>query len=201
MQLGRIPRVVSFLIASATTFPCAGLAESPQVKNVVTNPVNGEILAERSEWICVKDKTTGEWKNLIPGVCPQWHPDGKRFFYFLDVGYDGSRAELWQANADGEGRIRLSRSDYFVHEPPVVSEDGQRLAYHYPTCRASGGFRDIVVIDLKQGDAARAKVVLRTKEEVDSSSLRWTGEHQLKMVVNGKGTEIDTSGKGREQLP
>ena len=185
-------------------FPIAGLAESPQFKNMVANSVTGDILAEQNEWIYLKDKMTDKWKKLIPGVCPQWHPDGKRFFYFLDVGYDGPRAELWLSDANGEGRIRLTRSDYFVQESPVVSKDARKLAYHYWTCRASGDFRDIVVIELNGkgfDDTVEARVVFRTKGSVHMGPLRWVGEKNLEVTVNGEKKEIDTSGNGERQLP
>ena len=205
MKSFKIRFPVVFLFVTGAIFLLPGVADSVQVRNVVTNAATGEVLAEHKEWIYLRDKTTGEWKKLIPGKCPQWCSDGKKFFYFLDVGYDGSRAELWQADSRGEGRIRLTRSDYFVRESPVVSKDQGKLAYLYQTCMASGGFRDIVVIDLNgvkgSRETAEAKVVLRTKEEVDARSLRWIGENQLEVIVGGNKKEIDSSGKGEKQLP
>jgi hypothetical protein len=111
---------------------------------------------------------------------------------------------LWQANADGEARLRCSRSDYFVHDSPVVSTNGQKLAYYYWTCRASGDFRDIVVIDLKgvfSDQAVEAKVVFRTHRDINPKSIRWLGENMIEFIVQGRRIEIDTSGKGTEQLP
>ena len=144
-------------------------------------------------------------EKTVLGVCPQWTPDGKKIFYFLDVGYDGCRAELWQADANGEGLIRLTRSDYFVKESPVVSKDARKLAYHYQTCRASGDFQDIVVIDLNEvkgpEETIEARVFFRTRKDVDSGSLRWSGENTLAVVVGGKQKKIDTSGNDERQLP
>lgn len=106
------------------------------------------------------------------------------------------------ADAEGESRLRLTRSDYFVDGSPLVSRDGRALAFHYHTCRASGDFQDIVVIELGSLDqAAEAKVVLRTRESIDTSSLRWTAEGKLEVAVNGKKVEIDPSQAGAKQLP
>lgn len=170
--------------------------------NQVKSPVTGQVLAEYQEWVYAKAGKTQQWRKLIPGRCPQWSSDGKKFFYFLDVGYDGCRAELWSADANGENRLRCSRSDYFIRESPVVSEDGRKLAYHYQTCMAAGGLHDIVVIDLVYLDGrAEAKVVLRTKERISSESLRWLGTRKLRAIVGGKRVEIDALQQGKKQLP
>lgn len=69
---------------------------------------------------------------------------------------------------------------------------------------ASGDFQDIVVIEPSQfgfDQPSEAKVVFRTKNNLDSRSLRWTGHHELEVLVNGKKTKIDTPVKGKEQLP
>jgi hypothetical protein len=204
MRLKPILSIAVIVVCASIAFPLPGMAESPQFRNFVINTATGETLAEHSGWIYLKNKTTAKWKKLIPGSCPQWHPDGKTFFYYLDVGYDGARKELWRANVEGEDRIRLTRSDYFVVESPVVSQDGQKLAFHYHTCIASGDFHEIVVIEPSQfglDQRSEAKVVLRTKNGLDSGSLRWTGQHELEVHMNGKKTKIDTAGKGKEQLP
>jgi len=179
--------------------------------NQAKSPVTGQILGEYREWVYAETGKTEQWRKLIPGRCPQWSPDGKKFFYFLDVGYDGCRAELWSADANGESRFRCSRSDYFIRESPVVSEDGRKLAYHYNTCMASGDLHDIVVIDLDHrinigdsvpsGEQAEARVVLRTKERISSESLRWLGTKKLQAIVGGKRVDIDALRQGDKQIP
>lgn len=205
MRLKPILSIAVIVVCASIAFPHPGMTESEQLRNVVINTVTGVTLGEQHGWIYRKDKTADRWQKLIPGECPQWHPDWNTFFYFLDVGYDGNRKELWCANAVGEDRLRLTRSDYFINESPVVSQDGRILAYHHQTCRASGDFHDIVVIEPSKlnhfDQTSEAKVVLRTKDSVDARSLRWTGQHELEVLVNGKKTKIDTAGKGEEQLP
>jgi hypothetical protein len=197
------------LLVLLLAFTCAlfcehGFAEAIKPRNKVTNLITGHVLAEYREWIYTKEKESTQWKKIIPGRCPQWFSDGKKFFYFLDVGYDGYRAELWSADANGEARLRLTRSDYWIRKSPVVSSDGRKLAYHYSTCRASGDFDDIVVIDLSKSDLdekADAKVVLRTKEYTKFESLKWIEENKLQVIADGKTIGIDTSVGGKEQLP
>jgi hypothetical protein len=175
--------------------------ENIKFRNMVVNSLSGDILADSNDWIYLKDKTTKEWKKLIPGCCPQWCPDGKKFYYFLDVGYDGNRTELWQANTNGEDRIRLTQSDYFIYESPVVSKDGKKLAYYYRTGRASGEVGQIIVIELNGVDnTAEANVVFKTQEDIDSKSLKWIESEKLSVIINGNPIEINTAGKGEKQI-
>jgi len=188
--------ILTYGISSITVF-----AEPLKCVNQVVNPVSGEVLAEHSEWIYISEKKTGQWKKLIPGRCPQWFTDGIGFFYFLDVGYDGDRAELWSANADGEERVRLSKSDYFITKSPVISKDGKKLAYHYSNCRASGEFEDIFVIELGSiHETAEAKVVFRAPEHTEIKLIKWIGENKLQAVVNTKTIEINTLIKSKNTL-
>jgi len=179
--------LVFLVIITCGTFRPTILAEHLKYTNQVVNPVSGQVLAERSGWIYISDKKTGQWKKLIPGKCPQWFTKGTGFIYFLDVGYDGDRAELWSANADGENHIRLSKSDYFIAESPVISKDDKKLAHHYSACRAAGRFEDIVVIELRNLDqTADAKVFFRAPEYTDIKSIKWTDKNQLQAVIDGK---------------
>jgi hypothetical protein len=144
------------------------------------------------------------WRRLIPGRCPQWFTNGQGFYYFLDVGYDGSRAELWSAKPDGEGRLRLTQPDYFIaNGPVVVSPDNRSLAFVYETSRASGDFQDLVVIDFRPSPvkSTASRVVLRTRQSVDSQSLTWTAVGPLSVVVAGVRALVDATAKGRPQDP
>ena len=174
-------------------------------RNRSTNPVTGALLGEQREWIWIRLPEATSWQRLIPGRCPQWSPDGKRFYYFLDVGYDGSRAELWSAAADGEARWRVTRSDYFINDGPVVvSPDERSLAFAYWTSRASGDFKDVVVIDLKShptDERSEGRVVFRTKSAVDPKSLTWSAADRLSIVVQGVRHDIDATAAGVPQDP
>lgn len=172
--------------------------------NQSNNVITGAQLGERFEWIWIRDPGASAWRKLIPGRCPQWHLDGKRFYYFLDVGYDGSRAELWSADADGEARVRLTQSDYFIgNGPVVVSPDGHSLAFVYHTSRASGDFQDVVVIDarLNPPKPTAGRVVLRTRSSVDARTLIWQGVGRLSVRVDGSVVSIDATAPGLPQQP
>ena len=171
-------------------------------RNHSTNPVTGAFLGEKKEWIWIRQPDATTWQRLIPGRCPQWSLDGKRFYYFLDVGYDGSRAELWSADADGEARLRLTRSDYFINEGPVVvSPDNRSLAFVYRTSRASGDFNDVVVIDFRSSPIkpTDGRVVFRTKSAVDPKSLTWSAADRLSVVAEGVRRDIDATAAGVPQ--
>ena len=171
-------------------------------RNHSTNPVTGALLAENQEWIWTRLPAATTWQRLVPGRCPQWSKDGKRFYYFLDVGYDGSRAELWSADADGEARLRLTQSDYFINDGPVVvSPDNRSLAFVYQTSRASGDFNDVVVIDFRSSPIkpTDGRVVLRTRSAVDPKSLTWSAATRLSVVVEGVRRDIDATAPGVPQ--
>lgn len=162
----------------------------------MVNPKTGQILGDYHGWIHTREANANEWRKLIPGCCPQWFPEGKRFCYFLDIGYDGSRCELWYANPDGDGRFRLTRSDYWIQRSPVISEDGKRVAHHYSCCRASGGFEDIVLIDLSKRSPdgeVEETVVLRKPEYAKVEALRWLSATTLQVILQGEEILIDTS--------
>ena len=172
--------------------------------NQSNNAITGAQLGEKQEWIWIRDPGASEWRKLIPGRCPQWQLDGKRFFYFLDVGYDGSRAELWSADAEGEARVRLTQFDYFISNGPVVvSPDGYSLAFVYHTSRASGGFQDVVVIDsrLSPPKPTPGRVVLRTRSSVDARSLTWKEAGRLSVRVGGSVVSVDATAPGLPQQP
>lgn len=172
--------------------------------NLSVSPVSGAVLAELRGWIWTRERVTEPWRKLIPGRCPQWNNDSTGFYYFLDVGYDGSRAELWSAHADGEARLRLTQSDYFILRGPVlVSPEGRSLAFYYETSRASGDFHDVVVIDFRPRTtkSSEGRVVFRTRGRVDSSTLRWTAEGRLSVVADGTAVQVDTTLPGVPQSP
>lgn len=95
------------------------------------HPSGQEILFSSRDWIYSVDVNEGQIKKLIPGCCPQWIESGKRFIYFVDVGYDGNRCELWSANPNGEARLRLCKEDFLISTTPVVSQNGNMIAFRY----------------------------------------------------------------------
>jgi hypothetical protein len=174
------------------------------LRNQSNNVITGAQLGERFEWIWIRNPGASVWRKLIPGRCPLWDLDGKRFYYFLDVGYDGSRAELWSADADGEARVRLTQSDYFINDGPVVlSPDGHNLAFVYQTSRASGDFQDVVVIDFRPSPLkpTDGRVVLRTRSRVDAQTLIWTVVGRLSVRVNDSVVSVDATARGIPQQP
>jgi hypothetical protein len=180
------------------------LQDPAEFRNQSNNSITGAQLGEKQEWIWIRDPGASAWRKLIPGRCPQWQLDGKRFYYFLDVGYDGSRAELWSADADGEARLRLTQFDYFITDGPVVvSPDGDSLAFVYQTSRASGDFKDVVVIDsrLNPPKPTAGRVVLRTRSSVDARTLIWKEVGRLSVKVNGSVVSIDATARGLPQQP
>lgn len=183
---------------------CAGLqtqriGQPTKLRNQVTNPVTSDALAESTGWIYLQKKGTVSWTKLIPGRCPQWFPDGKRFYYFLDVGYDGWRSQLWSADWDGEARLRMSVHDYFVQRSPVVSQDGRKLAWHYSTCGASNFVEDIRVLELD--GPGHEKVVLRYSQGAKIESIAWVGEDLLSVMIDGQAKEVGTEGTDKEPIP
>jgi hypothetical protein len=180
------------------------LQDPTEFINQSNNVITRAQLGERFEWIWIRDPGASAWRKLIPGRCPQWQLDGKRFYYFLDVGYDGSRAELWSADADGEARVRVTQSDYFINDGPVVlSPDGHSLAFVYQTSRASGDFHDVVVIDFRPSPLkpTDGRVVLRTRSRVDAQTLIWTVVGRLSVRVNGSVVSVDATARGIPQQP
>jgi hypothetical protein len=187
-------------------FTTAAEGETERFRNQSTNSVTGVVLGERHEWIWILEPGESKWRKLIPGRCPQWRRDGAGFYYFQDVGYDGPRAQLWSANAAGEARLRLTPSDYFINEGPVmIATNNRSLAYCHQTCRASGDFWDVVVIDFGMPSSGPAKtearVVFRTKASIEPQTLRWIASGRLSVVVDGAPTKVDATVAGTPQLP
>jgi len=59
----------------------ANMAKAP--RDLVTNPRTSVTLGDLNGWIWSKDQgKQSAWRKLIPGMFPQWTPDGERFFYF-----------------------------------------------------------------------------------------------------------------------
>jgi hypothetical protein len=176
------------------------------LRQVSINTVDKSELADDRAWIWTRRAGEPSWRRLIPGYCPQWTPDGKRFYFFMSVGYDGSRAELWSANPDGEARWRMTRSDYFIADGPILlSPDNRALAYVYRTSRAAGDFSDVVVINLDPygptDGPADARVVFRTHSRLDARTLHWSTAAQLVVSVDGVDRTIDATAKGIPQDP
>lgn len=122
------------------------LTSNLSINGFCWHPSGHEILFSSRDWIYYVEINSGQIKKLIPGRCPQWIEGGKRFIYFVDVGYDGNRCELWSANPNGEARLRLCKEDFLISTTPVVSQNGNMIAFRYSCCMAEGGFEEIRLI-------------------------------------------------------
>jgi len=175
-------------------------------RNLVTNPHSSLILGDSNGWIWIKGRDgKSVWHKLIPGRFPQWRPDGKLFYYFLDVGYDGSRSEIWSAQPDGECRVRESSADFWIKRTPIFSPGPERrLAYYYQTSMASGDLDEIVVVDLEHVDRpGQGRVVYKRESDsaIDPDSLRWKNPMTLEVRINGAWTAIDATAPGEAVKP
>ena len=83
--------------------------------------------------------------NGLHCICGDWSPDGKRIAYQAPgkPRSDTDYPEIWLMNADGTGRVQLSRNR-IRDENPDWSPDGRRLAFYSE--RISGGIAEIYVI-------------------------------------------------------
>jgi len=156
------------------------------------HPSGQEILFSSRDWIYSADINSGEIKKLIPGRCPQWIESGKRFIYFVDVGYDGNRCELWSANPNGEARLRLCKEDFFIYfKPfPAVSSNGDLIAFSYSCCMAAGGFEEIRLIVNIDGRPS-TRILLIAPFGTDLHVIGWLDNGHLAVVRNGHVLVLD----------
>jgi len=173
-------------------------------RDLVTNPHTLETLGYLDGWIWIKDQgKQSVWHKLIPGAFPQWTPDGKHFYYFLPLGFDGWRSQLWYARPDGADRVLASSANFWIVRTPIFSPDSMSLAYYYQTSMASGDLEEIVVIDFGQHPDWPGQVVYQTNSSViDPDSLRWKNPATLEVRINGTWTSIDaTTAVGSQTNP
>jgi len=179
--------------------PQTNMTNAP--RDLVTNPKTSVTLGDLNGWIWISHQgTQSAWHKLIPGMFPQWAPDGKRFYYFLGVGFDGWRSELWSARPDGEDRLLASSASFWIVRTPIFSPDSTRLAYYYQTCMASGDFNDILVIDLRLPNRP-AQVVYRSHSDIDPDSLQWKNPATLEVRINRAWTTVDAASALGSQSP
>jgi hypothetical protein len=206
-RCGIVASMRIWVIALATAFsmplraPCLAETASLSPVNQTTSAATAEMLGDRSGWIWKKPQGNAGWHKLIPGCCAQWRLDGQGFYYFLNVGYDGTRSELWSADSNGEARLRITRSDYYVQRSPIVSPDGKYLVFQYSTCRASGNFQDVVVVDVRRLTDAPVdgRVIFRTKDPIDA--LRWDSPTTVAFILNGVEQRAVIFSAGMPQIP
>ncbi len=58
---------------------------------------------------------------------PVWSPDGSKFAY--QAGHPGLGVDIYVANADGTGAMRLTDGSGAVHQAPAWSPDGTQIAF------------------------------------------------------------------------
>jgi len=159
------------------------------------HPSGPEILFSSRDWIYSIDVNSGRVKKLIPGCCPQWIEDGKRFIYFLRVGYDGNRSELWSADRNGEARLRLCDKDFFIltKPSPIVAPNGKMIAFHYERGSFLCRFYEIRLLVL--GDSLEAEPSVRILFVVTLPTclhiIGWLDNNHLVIVRDGQVLVLD----------
>jgi Tol biopolymer transport system component len=59
---------------------------------------------------------------------PNWSPDGTKIAFEVNRLFDVRQSDVWQMNADGSGKRRLTRTEFYETNP-VFSPDGTRIGF------------------------------------------------------------------------
>ena len=157
------------------------------------HPSGQEILFSSRDWIYSVDVNEGQIKKLIPGCCPQWIEDGKRFIYFLKVGYDGNRCELWSADRNGEARWRLCEKDFFIltKPTPTASPNGNMIAFHYSHGMPARRFREIRLILFGVYGQPSTRIIHISPNTSELHIIGWLDNSHLAITRDGRVLLLD----------
>ncbi len=194
--------LLALLVLSSSTKLFAGENPKANLNQLTTNlPIFGfcwhpngqEILFSSRDWIYSVDVNNVRIRKLIPGRCPQWIEAGKRFIYFLDVGYDGDRCELWSADRNGGARLRVCQKDFFIQaEPsPAVSPNGSMIAFHYSHGMRARRFREIRLILFGVYGGPSTRIIHIAPNTSELHIIGWIDNSHLAITRNGRVLLLD----------
>lgn len=124
---------------------------------------------------------------------PDWSPDGTRIVVAVN---DGSRDDLWIADADGTGARKLldcARRCRWLDDPDW-SPDGSSIVFSRTVAANGAGLGSLEVVDVESGDVS---VVLPRRSRSFTAGARWSPDgsrivfERVHKVGRGLDADID----------
>jgi Tol biopolymer transport system component len=152
--------------------------------------------------ICVMNADGTNVVTVIPSAPsthsrhPSWSPDGTKLVFSSNLS-GSNKTEIWMANADGSGLIRLTTSvqlGVFSQGPifssdggPAWSPDGTKIAFASNRDGAGVGFTDteLYVMDTDGGNQLRL-----TSDTLDDQMPAWSPDSQRIAFIKSNGAGI-----------